>query len=77
MNNVHEMATQEDTPMFTAAKFDKTLIMMINTVSFVIACGMLLALLHKVVDMPDLSNSYWGFGTLADRVLHHYAHTGF
>ena len=41
MNNVHEMATQEDTPMFTAAKFDKTLIMMINTVSFVIACGML------------------------------------
>lgn len=58
--------------MFTAAKFDRTVIVMINSASAGLALGLVLVTLYTVIDLPGQSNGYWGFGTAAQQVLDHY-----
>jgi hypothetical protein len=63
--------------MLTAAKFDKTLILMINSASVGLALGVVLVTVYAVIDLPALSNDYWGFGTLAQQMLDHYTPSRF
>ena len=55
--------------MFTAAKFDRTLILMINSASAGLALGIVLVTVFAVIEPSRLTNGAWGFGTAAQLVL--------
>jgi hypothetical protein len=56
---------------------DKSLILMINSASVGLACGVVLSIVYAVVNLPDLSGDFLGFGTLAQTLLDHYASARF
>lgn len=59
--------------MFSATSFDKTLIILINTASVALACGMLLFTLYTFADLPDATNGFWGIGTLTPQIMDCYS----
>ena len=58
--------------MFTAVKFNKAMILMINSASAGLSLGLVLVAVFAAIDLPDLSNRYWGIVTMAQQMLDHY-----
>lgn len=58
--------------MFTVVKFNKTMILMINSASAGLSLGLVLVAVFAAIDLPDLSNRGWGIGTMAQQMLDHY-----